>query len=164
MGVLAGRGTAGERGADRGFTLFELLVALAIASLIMALVVPVLMRGPGRRELDASARDVASSLRTTRALAISVDRPEGFVVDVDHGIYGPSARRPLHRLPRGVGISLTTTAGQVYDAATGTVSFFPDGSSTGGEVVLVGDGLRYHVLINWLDGQVTISGTGSAGR
>ncbi len=159
MAGLAGRGTAGERGSNSGFTLLELLVALAIASLIMALVVPNLMRGPGRRELDASVRDVASSLRTTRALAISVDRPQGFVVDVDHGVYGPAARSPLHRLPPGIGISLTTTSGQVYDAATGMVRFFPDGSSTGGEVVLIGDGLRYHVLINWLDGQITISET-----
>lgn len=159
MAGLAGNGTAGDRAAHGGFTLLELLVALAVASLIMALVVPSVMRGPGRRQLDASVRDVASSLRTTRALAISVDRPQGFVVDVDHGIYGPAARSPLHRLPRGIGISLTTTAGQVYDAATGMVSFFPDGSSTGGEVVLIGDGLRYHVLINWLDGQVTISET-----
>ena len=39
-----------------------------------------------------------------------------------------------------------------------TIGFFPDGGSSGGDVVLYRGRTKYHVDVNWLTGAVTTSG------
>ena len=67
-------------------------------------------------------------------------------------------------MPRGVRLSLYTTQEQAIDGAIGSIRFYPDGSSSGGGVALVHEGLRYEVLVNWLNGSVSIQERRDAAR
>jgi len=163
-------GPGPERGSDQarrrhaiaaawGFTLFELLIALVVAALIMTVIVPNVRNRSGRVDLASVARDVAESVRNTRAMAIDTNRRQEFVIDVDRHVYGPMHAVPMHRLQPDIGISLATTTANLIGPSAGGIRFYPDGSSSGGNIVLAGGGLRYELSINWLDGGVVIHET-----
>ena len=67
-----------------------------------------------------------------------------------------SGRSKLFRLPADVALGLYTTSTETLDEGTGRIRFFPDGSSTGGRVTLIGQGQTRVVDINWLTGEVRI--------
>ncbi|HPQ94516.1 MAG TPA: GspH/FimT family pseudopilin [Thiolinea sp.] len=50
---------------------------------------------------------------------------------------------------------LNTAASEV-SGATGSVRFFPDGSSTGGSVELEANGQAFKINIEWITGRVSI--------
>lgn len=54
----------------RGYSLLELVVALAIMGLIAAVAAPVVIGGIDRMTLNADARDVATKLRALRETAL----------------------------------------------------------------------------------------------
>lgn len=138
-----------------GFTLLELVVALAIAALILAIVVPNISRRSGRLELVEAARSVAATLRLTRSHAITRNQSVLFIVDVDRGVYGPANAGSSGHVPHGIRLALTTQD-SARDGAVGSIRFYPDGSSSGGSIVLAQEGRRYEVLVNWLNGGVSI--------
>lgn len=140
----------------RGFTLIELMVALVIASLLIALLIPTGSRGHARPELERGARDVVAALRLTRSRAILANQPAALFVDVANALYRPAGAAQAIALPRGTRISLVTTEDDALTASTGTIRFYPDGSSSGGGVSLSFGGSRYDVLVDWLTGGVTL--------
>jgi general secretion pathway protein H len=147
-----------------GFTLIEMLVALAVVALLVAVLMPNTSRRHDRAELEAGARAVGSSLRLTRSRAIATSRESAFVVDVEQAAYRPAGSRQPVALPKGVRVALFTAEDQELSRTVGAIRFYPDGSSSGGGVALMLEGLRYDVLVDWLTGGVSIhAGTASAG-
>ena len=136
-------------GSAAGFTLVELLVVLAIIGLLIA-AAPILMQSamPGARSL-AAARALAQELRQTRGQAIASGNATAIRFDTAQQIYLLEPGGRAHALPRTVRFSLPA------QAAT-QIGFYPDGSSTGG-TILVGDGaLRHRVSVNWLTGRIAV--------
>lgn len=141
--------------AAHGFTLLELLIALAIAALLFVFVVPVGSRQRDHAELTNAARAVAAGLRLTRLAAVNAGRTAVFAVDVDHALYQPAGSAST-AVPRGVQLALLTARTETHGDAVGDIRFFPDGSSTGGGVALSRGGDRFEVLVNWLTGGVSV--------
>ncbi len=140
---------AGER-PDAGFTLTELLVVLAIVGLLVA-AVPVLLQSamPGARSL-AAARALAGDLREARGQAIAGGNATVIRFDATRQSYllEPGDRKRI--LPHAVPFSLQGAR------PAARIGFYPDGSSTGG-VVLVGDAAQRHrVAVDWLTGRVLV--------
>ena len=128
-----------------GFTLLEMIVVLAILGLALALVVT---RGPPRSpglDMRAAASLVARSLREARSQAIAANSPTAVTLDPATGSIAAGGR--VVRLPPDVALS----------APAATVSFAPDGSSSGGTVGLAGAGRRFVVAVNWLTGRVSVT-------
>jgi general secretion pathway protein H len=140
--------------ARRGFTLLELVVVLAIAALIIAAVLPVGGRRGGR-ELERAARDVAASLRLVRERAILANATTALTVDLEHGFYQGQGGRAA-AFPRGAEVRLATTADEEERPRIGRIRFYPDGSASGGGVLLARDGERLAVLVDWLTGGVSV--------
>jgi general secretion pathway protein H len=117
---------------ERGFTLLEALVALAILALVWLLVLPALPEGLLRSDLERSARALAGELREARARAVAEQRD--VVVRLD---------RP--------GVTARATE-------PGLVRFFPEGGATGAAITLERGGHSYRIEVDWLTGRVALAG------
>jgi general secretion pathway protein H len=145
-----------SRADPRGFTLFELLVVLAIMGLMVTLVVA---RGPlVSRNLSArqAATELASALREARSEAIGSDRSVALSVDRVARTFTIGASR-AHPLPGGFSIALRTAAGEVRNDQVAAIRFEPDGSSTGGRILLDEGGRTYRIAVDWLNGRITVT-------
>ena len=131
-----------------GFTLIEMVVVLVVLALIAGIV---MSRGPSRSptlEVKQAVAMVAQAMRGARAAAIAADRPVDVEIDtVGHSIRSGSAMLTL--LPGTVGIE-----GTVARVRRVAIRFAPDGSSSGGGVVLTEGAVRMLVMVDGLTGRV----------
>lgn len=149
----------GERpAAPSGFTLIEVIVVLAVLGLITMLILPMMSGTQSKAEIQASARELAAGLRTTRNLAMMHGHAEAFVVDTGTGVFRAGAATAPHRVAGGVHLLLVTTTQDQIDDKVGTIRFFADGSSSGGGVRLAKGKNQDIVLVDWLTGRVSIGG------
>ncbi len=139
----------------RGFTLLELVVVLVVMAVVAAVAAPPLMGRIGSVQARTAARDVATALRQTRSEAIGANVDVAFGVDIDAHTYAIEGRPP-HRLPPDLAVSLFTADSERLGPTAGAIRFFPDGSSTGGEITLAGAGGTSVVRVEWLTGQIRI--------
>lgn len=143
--------------AQRGFTMLELIIALAIGAFLAALTIPSSSSRPSALEVAATARDVASTLRYARSRAIAFNRPTEVIIDARRGLYRSSEATP-RAVSQGLQLASETPQAQKGARDQARIRFFPDGSSTGGRVALSAAGLRYDVWVRWLDGRVSVQG------
>ncbi|WP_315770071.1 MULTISPECIES: GspH/FimT family pseudopilin [unclassified Bradyrhizobium] len=136
-----------------GFTLVEMLAVLVILALTAAAAMPLLSRGAGQVGLDAATSELASALRATRSAAIAQNRVMTLSVDVDRRTFGSEAVRPRAFAPQ-IQAKLTYAQATQSGPAVGGFRFFPDGSSTGGDLSLGLGGREMRLCIEWLTGTV----------
>ncbi|MGY3449867.1 GspH/FimT family pseudopilin [Bradyrhizobium sp. USDA 4353] len=136
-----------------GFTLVEMLAVLVILALAATAAMPLLSRGAGTVSLDAATSEIASALRATRAAAIVQNRMMTLNVDVDRRTFGSDVVKPRSFAP-GIQAKLTYAAATRSGAAEGGFRFFPDGSSTGGDLSLELGGRQVRLCVEWLTGTV----------
>ena len=148
----AGRATA----AQRGFTLFELLVVLVVIGLILAAAPLALRQGAPGIEARVAAGEVAALLRRARSEAILENREVAVAFDTDTGAYALDDSEDWHALPERVRLEVETARSEVRDEHVAGVRFFADGSATGGRVTVAAGGRQYHVMLDWLTGQVAV--------
>ncbi len=126
--------------------MLEILVVLALIGLAIGIFVA---RGPMRSpalEVQAATNEIAGALRGARARAIASDQPVAFMLDAARHEY--RAEGIAHPLPASVTVALT--------APGGLIRFLPDGSSSGGRVLLGFGGHAASVSVDWLTGRVSI--------
>jgi general secretion pathway protein H len=117
------------RRGEHGYTLVELLVVLAIMGFLAAAVVPMLSNARPGLEAKAAARAVADQLAAARQAAI------------DHDIVEHVVLKPLE------GVRVVTR---------GAIDFYPDGSSNGGAVTVVGGRAKHVVRVQWPTGRIAV--------
>ncbi len=139
-----------------------MLVVLTVLGLLGALVLaygPVHSTGLGMR---LASDTVAQALRLARTQAMARNSMTMIVFDTaasEMRLNDGVARR----LPVGLSVRVTTRADEIA-GPRGAILFLPDGSSSGGQVELAGNGQRSAVVVNWLTGQVSIvAGGGMTG-
>jgi general secretion pathway protein H len=153
--------STGEQEFVRGFTLLELVVVLIVMALVAVTAVPPLVGQLGSVQARTAAREVAAALRQTRSDAIGANVDLAFAVDADARTYAIEGRPP-HRLPIELAISLFTAESERLSRTAGAIRFFPDGSSTGGEIALASAAGTSVVRVEWLTGQIRIDEGGPA--
>ena len=117
-----------KRHRQEGFTLLEMLVILGILGLIAGIGFPALDKALKGAAFHAAAARVELALRQRQAGAVRLGRPQALTAAELRAIAdGPD--------PRARSATLRVEAPQ------GGLLFFPDGTSRGGEVVLM-DGRR----------------------
>ncbi len=148
----AGSGQSQEM-TERGFTLMEIVVAMAVAGLVLAVSVPAAARFYESMQYRAAVRDVVTLFSTARHRAVQ----EGRVTDVR---IKPRAREmrldeAVTRLPSDLGFSVSSAA-ELNDDDTAVIRFYPEGGSSGGGVTIDMPG-RTGVRINvdWLIGGIS---------
>ena len=139
-----------------GFTLFELVVVLAILGLALALIVGYRPPWSAALGLRGAAAELAAGLRLARAEAIAGNRPVSLDLDIDSRRYRIGSE-PAKQLTGSFRLGLLTVAGERRDASSGGIRFNPDGSSTGGRISLADDRQTLAVGVDWLTGRVSVA-------
>jgi general secretion pathway protein H len=138
---------------SRGFTLIELLVVLGISSLVLSLAIYSRPKVATAR-VNVAARSIVLTLQLARARAMAGNIETLVRIDTEKGEFGtPGA---LHVLPRGTSVALTIAQTERF-GNSGGLRFYPDGQSSGGEIVLGLDGRVSRIAVNWLTGQARLS-------
>ncbi len=120
-------------GHEAGFSMLEMVVVLAIVSIAMAVTIPALGKRNDFTILRAEAAGLAAKLRLLRSKAMQTNQMASMIFQPKTSSYmatGARAETALHP-----DIAMQVTA-QPLDGRTGQVLFYPDGSSTGGQVKL----------------------------
>lgn len=138
----------------RGFSLLELLVVLVIVGLMATLVGVSISRSLSAAEVRSASRDLMAAMRYTRGQAILKRSEQTLAVDVEKRQYQAPGRGVVE-LPEGMDMRLLTARTERTGDTTGTIRFYPDGSSTGGRVTLVAGEREWEINVAWLTGEVT---------
>jgi general secretion pathway protein H len=145
---------SGRLSSERGFSLVELLVALAIMGLVVAVVVPSSARFYESMQTRQAARATLSMLAAAREKALSSGRPQDVQVR-------PSTRRlwtadSEYTFPRSISV-VVHGAAELNHADVGVIRFYPEGGSSGGGIDLRrANGNGTAVNVDWLVGRVTL--------
>jgi general secretion pathway protein H len=139
-----------------GFTLLEIVCAVAIVAMLAAVLLPRMPVGTSRPRLEAYAIGTAALLSTDRTAAMRRRVQVSTEVDARARSVRSGANGRTLRIPDDV----------VFDAilprlcngrpAFSTIGFLPTGMSCGGSIVLTRLGVGYEINVNWLTGGVEV--------
>ena len=149
---------------NAGFSLIELLIALTLLVAALSLIPAYLSKGVSTAELKSSVRQITAGLRTVRSEAVTRNQERVFLIDLDKREFSVDPDRPALSLPQGLDIRLTTARSEQIDAELGGIRFFPDGSSTGGEVAVATDSREFSIAVDWISGKISVIDRGLPDR
>jgi general secretion pathway protein H len=139
---------------DAGFTLLELLVVLAIASLLIALVPIAFDRLREGTQYRDALRTMQSEMRQARQQAVTQGRAVRFQVDLAGRTYGVVGKVE-HPIPEKLQVRATVASVEMQANQIAAIQFLPSGGATGGSFDLLrpsGAGTR--LKVDWLSGRV----------
>lgn len=138
-----------------GFTLLELLVVISLMTLVIGITAANFQRGTPTAELKSESRKLVSLLRQTRSRAMSESRILGFIADGEGRGYRLTPKGNVSVLPDGMDLSVNGE-----NPHTGIkpeeILFFPDGSSSGGQLHILSSVGERTIEVNWLTGEVSL--------
>ena len=161
-----------------GFSLLELLIVLGLIGLLVAITAPSISRSAASVRLKAATKKTAAVFRYARNEAtarkgpywVVIDREESWIAVVDRplnagegedrfekAMVASSEGAQLYEYPESVVIGDVTVGEDKKVDAQGAFVFYPNGSSSGGEVVLQLDEVRlYTVSLDFITSTVSI--------
>lgn len=139
-----------------GFTLIETLVVLAIMALVVAIVPPFLPRVIQSTKVKAASWDIVSALKSTRNQAMTKQKESTLILDVEKKYF--TINKKIHRLnlPDDIELSLIAADTERLNEKQAAIRFFPDGSSTGGQIKFRNGRVNYLIDVNWLTGKIKL--------
>jgi general secretion pathway protein H len=143
-----------------GFTLLEALMVLAILGLVAALTLPTLRRPPDMLRLEAATRTLMSALRFSRVEAIARNDDVIVTMHVDRRILESSTGSAI-QIDQDISVEMIFAAAERRRSAAGAIRFFPDGTSSGGDIILTLNKRRARISVNWLTGEARLDLAGN---
>jgi len=140
----------------RGFTLIELTVVLLIVVLGFAVIGTNISSGNQSAQLKAVSRDLASALRYARGQALISHQQVAVAINLAENNYQLSNREKVYHFSDEIDVTLVIAQDEFKDEETGQLSFYADGSSSGGRITLEWGELINKIDVNWLSGKVAI--------
>jgi general secretion pathway protein H len=149
-------------GAERGFTLLEMVCVLALIALMAGVLLPFIPRNTSRARLQAYALQTATLLKADRNAAIRRGTDVATLVDAGARSIRSGATMDMIRIPDDVRFEALLPQTCNRRAALSTISFFASGMSCGGTIALTRLDAGYEVRVNWLTGRIEIVSRSSA--
>lgn len=140
---------------QQGFTLLEIMVAISIAALLMAVSIPSANRLYASMSYRSSVGEVKSLLENARFRARTDGQPVDVWVRPRTRELGLGDKRP-EVLASTIEMDVVSAAELTRDGDTAVIRFYPDGSSSGGRISLRrGDSGGVALEVGWLLGEVS---------
>lgn len=137
---------------DAGFTLAELLVVLAILSLVLVLAAPNFSRLLSA-ESDAKAlQKLQFSLEQTRRYAVRRSEEVVFKLNVETGAYWANRAGVQGQLPDDWAIDIEAALQEQDSPEEIGIRYWPSGASTGARIHLAYDNSETFLEVDWLTG------------
>ena len=138
---------------QRGFTMLELLAAVTIVGLLLAVTVPASARFYESMQYRQAVRDVVTALASARYSAVNSGRAQDVSVDPAANSIEFNGQATL--LPEAINIAVHSTR-ELNRDRVGVIRFYPEGGSSGGDIDLERDnGTGVRISIDWLMGRVS---------
>jgi len=150
-------GVFARNNAHLGFTLFELLIVLFLVALCMGSVTLLYRQPSAGAQLKTAAVTTASRLRDLRVAAMSTSTERVAVIDTASRSMRFDDRRAPLQLSKSFSIRVTAAENEKRSPAATGIRFYPNGSSSGGTIVLRSKRQGYEIRVNWLTGRVSTS-------
>ena len=147
----------GSGGHERGFTLLELLIVIALAGVFGVFAVDAYSRAQDGWQLRTVAEAIAKDLKRARNLSLRNARAADFVFDVQNRRYGVDGMATGGVVPAHMDLEFVAAREVSGRQGVGRVRFFPDGTATGGRLVVRNHALQRVIRIDWLTGRVDVA-------
>ena len=147
---------AGRRAGARGIVLLDLVIAMALLSFLILLVLPSLPHGTTPSRLGAYAAEVAAVLKNDRTAAARSGREVATQVDLANKRIASGSSRRAVSLPADVTLDLVASDACRLPEGQFAVVFAPDGRSCGAVLSVATQALVWRIRINWLTGFVDV--------
>ncbi|HUK59488.1 MAG TPA: GspH/FimT family pseudopilin [Stellaceae bacterium] len=135
---------------SEGFTLVELLIVLAIMAVAGTMLATHFGVGRAGAELRAASRELVAALDETRSVAIAQNRIAALTLDAGTRRYRDA--RGFHAIPARLAVAWRGLVPAGGDGRTAAIYFFPDGSSSGGEIDFAAGDAKRAVSVDWFTG------------
>ena len=144
-----------QRRTNAGFTLLELLVVMVILTIVATVTAVKFSGGIDNARLRAETRQMIALLRAARIEAMVSSTVTGIDGDPHDSAFLSFPAEQRYQLPEGVAIDIasqSTTTGATQRA----IRFYPDGSSSGGDIQLSSAAGSFAIAVGWLTGEVSL--------
>lgn len=148
--------TPAARARNRGFTLMELLLVLVLLGIAYGLAAPMLSSGSVGLDIKSGVRQLAAGVRKARSIAVTERREAVLTLDVEAKQFSVTGDPKIYTLPHRLELALFTAQSELIREKTGNIRFFPDGSSTGGQITVSVGETKQYVDVDWVTGRVAI--------
>jgi general secretion pathway protein H len=142
---------------QRAFTLLEVIVVLALGTLIYLVLLNAPFGKASAADLKSAARTLASGLRQAQSTAMATRRDALLTLDVEAREFVTTADAQARKIPDSVDLNLVAAQTEVTSERRGSIRFYPDGSSTGGRITVSSGERKLLVDVDWLTGRVSIN-------
>ncbi|TAH40671.1 MAG: type II secretion system protein GspH [Rhodocyclaceae bacterium] len=142
-------------GRSAGFTMIEMIVVVVMIGIIASVVAFSFTQSLSGARIQAASRDLVAALRYTRGQAIVKGEQKVLTLDLEHNTY-QAPGKSSKELPKNMKLRLTTAQQELVSDTSGGIRFFPDGSSTGGNIAVVLGEREWRINVGWLTGEVTL--------
>ncbi len=120
---------------ERGFTLIEALVAVAIVALVAGIGFPRIEQSLSTWRMQSATVAVQAALEDARARALRTGTPARFAIVADRGAFARLGYPPARLQPS-----------VRFGASSAHIDFYGDGSSSGGRILLESESGRRSLL------------------
>ncbi|MCU7921984.1 MAG: prepilin-type N-terminal cleavage/methylation domain-containing protein [Candidatus Thiodiazotropha sp. (ex Dulcina madagascariensis)] len=143
----------------RGFTLIELMLVLVVLALLVTLTPPLFEKAFPALKLKAAARDLAQEIRYVQQTAILTGRPMQVRFNLQTHAYQSDQVNggEVRALPEGIRFVTRDGPMPAEDRQRLILVFYPDGSSSGGLLLLDNGGRRFAITVDWLTSRVAVN-------
>jgi general secretion pathway protein H len=145
-------------GVEAGFTLLEMVCAVALLALLASILLPRVPRATSQPRLQGYAVEVASLLKADRSAALVRRSAVSAVIDAPRRRISAGSSGHVVLVPDDVGFEAILPETCNGRRARSTVSFFANGMSCGGAIRLTRLGTGFEIRVNWLTGGIDIVG------
>ncbi|MBF0310862.1 MAG: GspH/FimT family pseudopilin [Magnetococcales bacterium] len=141
----------------QGFTLLEILISLAILGMLTLLTPPLLLAVmPGLR-LEEVTKKSSVLLRRAQNLAITTNQETVVTISTRERWLRMGKEDTSAGFSDEISVQLTTPESEQLDEGSARIRFFPEGGSTGAQLVFKLDNVSNVVTVDWLTGQVRVN-------